>query len=40
MYELILATLKRINSILLYVVITMAAIGFSSWLIKGFLFQR
>ena len=40
MYDLILTTLKRINSILTLVVITMAAIGFSSWLIKGLLFQR
>ena len=40
MYDLILTTLKRINSILTIVVITMAAIGFSSWLIKGLLFQR
>ena len=40
MYDLILTTLKRINLILVYVVITMAAVGFSSWVIKGFLFQR
>ena len=39
MYDLILTTLKRINSVLVFVVITMAAVGFGSWIIKGFLFH-
>jgi hypothetical protein len=34
-YDLILATFKRINSLLIYVVIGMAIIGFTSWIVKG-----